>query len=267
MIAVNRAAARKAHRDRLIRKLIYAAGTAFIVGFLATQSAGYAHVEPGPTPDLTVAVLEANDPATVDPSFGKRGRWLATTINAHPLSWVQYAQCQWTDTECDLYPLATGRAAKEGAASAMERSVTDAAQMATAWTGGTADFSPVMTADLGEVGGASAGTMMTLAFIDAATPGDLTGGKVIAGTGTINSLAEVGPVTGVGQKVAGAIEAGADVFITPHLRESEARAAAEGSDLVVVPASHLPDVLRWLCDNGGQSTVCDSPALTQDAAG
>ena len=69
--------------------------------------------------------------------------------------------------------------------------------------------------DLAEIGGPSAGLMFTLGLIDKLTPADLTGGKVIAGTGTINDAGEVGPIGGIPQKLVGAKAAGAQLFLVP----------------------------------------------------
>lgn len=225
------------------------------MALLATSKSGYADVTPGPTPELVSAVSAANDPADLDPSFGRgTGRWYATTIDARQLTWGAWAWCKVTSS-CNLYPVDSSSDAHTRADDAMRRSVADAAAAARALVG-DGDHPVVMSADLGEVGGPSAGLMMTLAFIDAATEGDLTGGQVVAGTGTMNDLLEVGPVSGVDRKVQGAIDAGATVFFVPHLKADDAYAAAEGTGLTVVTADHLPDALRWLCAHGGESTVC-----------
>lgn len=67
----------------------------------------------------------------------------------------------------------------------------------------------------GDVGGPSAGMMFTLAIYDKITPGAMTGGKKIAGTGTINEMGEVGPIGGIQHKMIGAKDAGADYFLAP----------------------------------------------------
>lgn len=66
-----------------------------------------------------------------------------------------------------------------------------------------------------EVGGPSAGLMLTLGIIDELTEKDLTAGEVIAGTGTINYLGEVGPIGGIRQKLEGAKDSGTDLFLAP----------------------------------------------------
>lgn len=253
-------------RSRTRRRQIPAAvqwALAVLVGvsLWATQGSGWANVEPGPTPNLTTVLLDQNDPDQLDPTFGDHGRWHATTINATALSWWDWARCH-LDRHCDLFPLATGSNARHWEQQAMDRSVTEAIDLARTWAGGDTDHPVPTHADLGPVGGASAGLMLTLALIDAATPGDLTGGKVIAGTGTVNSLAEVGSVTGVPFKVAGALDTGAEVFFTPHRRYDEAVTAAEGTDLEVVPVQYVSGALTWLCAHGGTSPVCTSAALT-----
>jgi Lon-like protease len=69
--------------------------------------------------------------------------------------------------------------------------------------------------DLAEIGGPSAGLMFTLGIIDKLKPQDLTGGKIIAGTGTIDDDGNVGPIGGIPQKLVGAKDAGAQLFLVP----------------------------------------------------
>jgi Lon-like protease len=68
---------------------------------------------------------------------------------------------------------------------------------------------------LDKVGGPSAGMMFALGIIDTVTPGDLTGGKHIAGTGTITPDGVVGPIGGISQKMLGARSGGATLFLAP----------------------------------------------------
>src|SRR5215475_8428735 len=69
--------------------------------------------------------------------------------------------------------------------------------------------------NIGNVGGPSAGMMFALAIIDKLTPGNLTGGKFVAGTGEIDVDGVVGPIGGIQQKMAAARAAGATVFLAP----------------------------------------------------
>ena len=77
------------------------------------------------------------------------------------------------------------------------------------------DLPVTVTLNTGRVGGPSAGLMFTLAIYDALTPGPLTGGQRIAGTGTIADDGTVGPISGIRQKMVGAQEAGARWFLAP----------------------------------------------------
>ncbi|SEF84086.1 PDZ domain-containing protein [Thermomonospora echinospora] len=83
-----------------------------------------------------------------------------------------------------------------------------------------------VTINVGDVGGPSAGLMFSLAIVDKLTPGSMTGGKFIAGTGTITPEGEVGPIGGIQQKMIAAREAGATVFLTPADNCADATAAA-----------------------------------------
>jgi Lon-like protease len=79
-----------------------------------------------------------------------------------------------------------------------------------------------VTIDLDKIGGPSAGLMFTLGIIDKLEPEDLTGGKVIAGTGTIDDDGNVGPIGGIPQKLNGAKSAGAQLFLVPKDNCAEA---------------------------------------------
>ena len=68
---------------------------------------------------------------------------------------------------------------------------------------------------LGGVGGPSAGMMLSLGIIDKLTPGQLNGGKHVAGTGTITPDGVVGAIGGIDQKMVGASRAGATLFLAP----------------------------------------------------
>ena len=72
-----------------------------------------------------------------------------------------------------------------------------------------------ITITVGNIGGPSAGMMFALGIIDKLTPMNLTGGKFIAGTGEITASGEVEPIGGIQQKMVGARDAGATVFLTP----------------------------------------------------
>ncbi|MFM1825632.1 MAG: hypothetical protein RLZZ37_267 [Actinomycetota bacterium] len=68
---------------------------------------------------------------------------------------------------------------------------------------------------ISEVGGPSAGLMLSLGIVDELTPDDLTKGFNISGTGTINYLGQVGPIGGIRQKLEGAASGGSQLFLAP----------------------------------------------------
>jgi PDZ domain-containing protein len=65
------------------------------------------------------------------------------------------------------------------------------------------------------IGGPSAGLMFSLAIYDTLTPGSLSGGAVVAGTGELGADGKVGPIGGIAQKIAAAHDAGARLFFVP----------------------------------------------------
>jgi PDZ domain-containing protein len=107
------------------------------------------------------------------------------------------------------------------------------------------------------VGGPSAGLAFTLALIDELTPGELTGGRNVAVTGTIDVDGTVGDVGGVVQKTAAVRRAHATLFLVPPGEYPEARKHA-GKHLKVVQVTTLTDALAALRANGGDSV--DIPA-------
>ena len=92
-------------------------------------------------------------------------------------------------------------------------------------------FPTKVSINAGDVGGPSAGLMFSLAVYDKLTPGALTGGANIAGTGTIDSVGTVGKIGGIQQKLVGAKRGGATWFLAP----------AGNCDEVV---GHIPDGLN-----------------------
>jgi PDZ domain-containing protein len=82
--------------------------------------------------------------------------------------------------------------------------------------------------NLKDIGGPSAGLMFSLAVVDKLSPGELSGGEFVAGTGTIASDGTVGPIGGITHKISAAKNAGASVFLVPAGNCSEASSADSG---------------------------------------
>ncbi|MEU3655133.1 S16 family serine protease [Streptomyces sp. NPDC032161] len=106
-----------------------------------------------------------------------------------------------------------------------------------------------VTLHLADVGGPSAGLFFALGIVDKldgdGSGGDLTGGRTIAGTGTIQPNGKVGPVGGVSLKTQAARRDGASVFLVPKAECTEARAELpEG--LRLIPVTTLNDAVSSL---------------------
>jgi PDZ domain-containing protein len=112
--------------------------------------------------------------------------------------------------------------------------------------------------DPAKVGGPSAGLAFALGIVDELTPGDLTGGKTIAVTGTIDGLGNVGPIGGIQQKIAGAKDNGATVFLAPASECPDARAAAPSSMILVkvTTLSGALDALKAITTGTGSYPRC-----------
>lgn len=95
------------------------------------------------------------------------------------------------------------------------------------------------------IGGPSAGAMFALAIYDKLTPGALTGGKKVAGTGEMAPDGTVGPIGGVRQKMAGAAQHDTKVFLVPAANCAE---AADGDDfgMKLIKITKLDDAISSL---------------------
>jgi PDZ domain-containing protein len=91
-----------------------------------------------------------------------------------------------------------------------------------------------LSIDSADIGGPSAGLMWSLGLAELLSPGDLTKGRVIAGTGEIFPDGQVGAIGGVEEKVVAAERAGATIFFAPADNAASARAVADGMRIVAV---------------------------------
>jgi Lon-like protease len=88
------------------------------------------------------------------------------------------------------------------------------------------DLPVSISIDTENIGGPSAGLMFALAIIDKLTPGDLTGGRRIAGTGELLLDGTVFRIGGIGEKLVAARRQGATIFLVPGDNCAEARRVA-----------------------------------------
>jgi PDZ domain-containing protein len=96
-----------------------------------------------------------------------------------------------------------------------------------------------------DVGGPSAGMMFALGIVDKLTPGAITGGRHVAGTGTICGDGQVGAIGGIVQKMAAARAAGATLFLAPKDNCHEVVGHIP-SGLDVVPVTTLSGAIETL---------------------
>lgn len=109
---------------------------------------------------------------------------------------------------------------------------------------------PKVKIDTSQIGGPSAGLMFTLEILDQLRDDDLTHGKRIAGTGTMDLQKNVGPIGGIQQKIVAADEAGAEIFFAPvegnNYKDALKAQKDIGSKMKIVPVKTLDDALNYL---------------------
>lgn len=99
--------------------------------------------------------------------------------------------------------------------------------------------------DQRSIGGPSAGLMIALTVYDLVADEDLTDGRQIAGTGTIDGGGRVGRIGGIREKTIAAIEDGATIMLVPAEQAAEARAVADGR-LEVIGVTTFDEALTAL---------------------
>lgn len=104
------------------------------------------------------------------------------------------------------------------------------------------------------IGGPSAGLMFALEIADQLDPAELTHGRKIAGTGTIDTAGHVGQIGGIRDKIIAAERAGVDLFFSPadvnptdsNEKDILDEAQKRGYDITIVPVSTLDEALDYL---------------------
>jgi hypothetical protein len=215
---------------------------------------------PGPVIDLSTAV------ATGMPG-GRAvggGRFLLTSVREeHDPMWFWATRSLllpgWKSPSAAAGPLNTLAQMREAMAYAWEVAVDLAvspnSRDAIVGFDSGAGAVPMPPVDTQGLTGPSGGLMLALAFTDRLNQGDLTGGRRIAGTGTIDWDGTVGEIGFVGYKVRAAAAAGATVFFAPLGNFDEARRAAPPA-LRIVPVGSFVDAVRWLCRHSAADAAC-----------
>jgi PDZ domain-containing protein len=116
--------------------------------------------------------------------------------------------------------------------------------------------------EVGSVGGPSGGQILALAIYDKLTPGALTGGKKIAGTGTVTPDGTIGPIGGIRQKLYGALRAGAKWFLAPSDNCDEVVGHVPAG-IRVVKVSNLQDSLKAVKAIASGSGTASLPSCTK----
>jgi len=101
----------------------------------------------------------------------------------------------------------------------------------------------------GTESGSSGGLMMTLTIYSYLNNIDLTHGKKIVGTGTIDREGNVGEISGIKYKLMGAVKEKADVFLVPqgeNYKEARNLKNEKGYDIDIVPVETFQQALTYL---------------------
>ncbi len=109
-----------------------------------------------------------------------------------------------------------------------------------------------ITFESDDIGGPSAGLMWALGIYELLTPGDLTAGRTIAGTGEIGPDGTVYPIGGIRDKVVAAERAGATLFLAPADNMAEL-AGVDTGDMQVVSVATFDDARKALEPSGSTS--------------
>ncbi|MGW4750681.1 S16 family serine protease [Streptomyces sp. NPDC004290] len=227
-------------------------------------------------PGMTANVLGANRGAPVitisgAPIRGTAGQLRMTTIEAtSPDTDVSLVDVihGWFRTDRavlphdSVYPSGNSLKEIERHNSEQMRQSQDAATQAALKYLRLSDKNVKVSLKLADVGGPSAGLLFTLGIIDKldgdGSGGDLTGGRTVAGTGTIDAAGKVGPVGGVALKTQAARRDGATVFLVPRAECADAKAELpKGLRLIpVTTLNNAVDALVALENGKGSVPSC-----------
>ncbi|MYW05383.1 hypothetical protein GT354_45355 [Streptomyces sp. SID3343] len=228
----------------------------------------YVVTTPGSTADVLGddagrPVIEISGPTVVDPTTG---HLLLTTIHAPARGdTIRLGSLlrSWWDTDASVVPKKAiypeGKSVKEVVETNlkdMRDSQDDATVAALNYLGKAPDQVQVKL-HLTDVGGPSAGLFFALGIVDKLTPGELTGGRTIGGTGAIDKAGKVGEIGGLPLKLLAAKRDGATVFMLPKGECAEATRVGAGG-LRLIPVETLAGAVSALnaLNSGGVVPRC-----------
>lgn len=204
-----------------------------IVGLLLAPSP-FAIEMPGPTANVLGAVSASSDDKMIDISgvttYKDKGELRLVTISATgvpgytiPTAMAMYA---WFNPQMAVMPQeavysvdTTAEEYKDEGDNEMTEAQNSATEVGLAYASdqlGINTSKAKVKVSVDDIGGPSAGMMYTLGIISKLTPQDEAGGKIIAGTGTIETDGSVGRIGGIQLKMIGALRDGAHYFIAPE---------------------------------------------------
>ncbi|MEU4160526.1 S16 family serine protease [Actinoplanes sp. NPDC026670] len=215
--------------------------------------------KPGPAIDVLGPDVIAVTGADVSTSTG---RLLLTTVEVVDVDGVGGAARAWFDDRAALVPreavFPAGQSdeqAQRANEALFAESESTAITVALTSLGQPAGVR--VSIGLRDIGGPSAGLMIMLGIVDKLTPADLTGGRVIAGTGALRADGTVGPIGGIPQKLHGARAAGAEYFLVPEGNCAEAaRNPVPGLTLARVATADDALLALKTITAGGTPTAC-----------
>lgn len=174
------------------------------------------------------------------------------TADGRPIAGVAALRQQLTDLEEDTITLGLMRDSKEIDVDVPVVTNESGERVIGVLLSNTYEFPFDVKVNLDDVGGPSAGLMFSLAIVDKMTPGDMTGGKHFAGTGTIDADGTVGSIGGIPQKVAGAQQQGAEYFLAPEENCAQLRGRVPAG-ITVFSVKNLSDARKIVEQIGGES--------------
>lgn len=251
---------RRAH-SRLRNGLAYVAGAALVLSALIPSP--YVFRQPGPAfdtlgTDTTTSSGSEVIGITGAETYPTTGALYMLTVNvagnpdAQP-SWLQTAWAFFGSSSAVMpieayFPAGTStedeEAENEELMASSQQAAIDAALVHLGLDEDAAR--PEVTISLSDVGGPSAGLMFTLAIIDKLTPGSLTGGEAVAGTGTISADGTVGAIGGARQKVVTVADKGVKWFLLPSSNCSDLADGGLPEGVRAIPVDTLDDALDAL---------------------
>lgn len=99
--------------------------------------------------------------------------------------------------------------------------------------------------------GPSGGLMIALSIYNQNIKEDITKGKKVAGTGTIDLEGNIGEIGGIKHKIIGAVKGGAEIFLLPYENYEEAKITVKENNysITLVPVKTFKDALNYLENN------------------